>query len=361
MLFDLNPKENVSELFDRKNELEELSGAIERGEKLTVVYGVRRIGKTSLLRSFISEKKSLSIFLDIRQIYYIHKRTIPSEAVYEQILREFTDLMGILGIGAEEQTSVFSAYGENNITNLLSDINKWCSTRKVKFLLVLDEAQYLRHSRKISYDGVIAWSLDNLKSIFFIVSGSEVGVLKEMLDFENTKAPLYGRFRNEILLKKLSNEESSEFLLRGFKEQSHKISDVEINQVNGKIGGLIGWLTYYGHYRTANNMAHNDALNKVFSEGSKIAMSEIENLIKKSKKRYLAIMTGIAKGMGSWADIKAYTITKTGKIPDSGLDMLLSSLIKFSIIEKDSSGSYKIVDPILREYLSSPSSKLSHR
>ena len=223
--------------------------------------------------------------------------------------------------------------------------------------MVLDEAQYLRFSRKVLYAGVIAWSLDNLKNIFFIISGSEVGVLKEMLDFENIKAPLYGRYRNEILLKKFNDEESSEFLQRGFKEQNRKISEDEIKQINEKIGGLIGWLTYYGHYRIANNMNHNDALDKVFSDGSKIAMSEIENLIKKSKKRYLAIMIGIAKGMWSWADIKAYATTKTGKIPDSGLDMLLSSLIKFSIIEKENSGNYVIIDPILKEYLKSETNK----
>jgi uncharacterized protein len=355
MLFDLNPKERVSELFGRKSELAELSGAVERGEKLTVVYGIRRIGKTSLLKSFVSEKDFLSVFLDIRQIYYIHKRTVPAAAVYEQILREFTDLLGELGVGVEEQTSILSAYGENNITNLLADINKWCLTRKIKFLLVLDESQYLRFSRKVSYSGIIAWSLDNLKNIFFIMSGSEVGVLKEMLDFENPKAPLYGRFRNEILLKRFTAEESFEFLMLGFKEQGCKVNKVQIDQVNEKIGGLTGWLTYYGHYRTANNMDHKAALDKVFSEGSKIAVSEIENLIRRSRKRYLAIMNAISNDIGSWAEIKAYTMAKTGKIPDSGLDMLLSSLVKFSIIEKDSIGNYKIIDPILREHLRSGS------
>lgn len=354
MLFDLTPKENTSELFDRKMELAGLHDALQRDEKLTIVYGIRRIGKTSLIRSFISEKDFLSVFLDVRQIYYTHKNTVPSEAVYEQILRGFTDILLELGVSTDDQISIFST-GENNITNLLSDINKWCLARKAKFLLAIDEAQYLRFSRKVSYDGVIAWSLDNLKNVFFVISGSEVGVLREMLDFENTKAPLYGRFKNEILLKKFSNEESKEFLRRGFEEQSRKISDKEIDQVIERIGGLIGWLTYYGHYRTTDKMNHDDALDRIFSEGSKIAISEVNDLIKKSKTRYMTIMIAISKGMNSWADIKTYTVGKTGKIPDSGLDMLLSSLIKFSVVEKDNESNYVIVDPILKEYLISRS------
>ena len=356
MLFDLTPKEDISELFDRKRELAELHDAMKRDEKFTIVYGIRRIGKTSLIRSFISEKEFLSVFLDVRQIYYTHKKNVPSEAVYEQILRGFTDLLLELGISSDEQIDIFSA-GENNITNLLSDIDKWCLTRKAKFLLAIDEAQYLRFSRKVSYDGVIAWSLDNLRNVFFVISGSEVGVLRGMLDFENTKAPLYGRFKNEILLKKLNNEESTEFLKHGFEEQGRKISDKEVNQVIERIGGLIGWLTYYGHYRTADKMGHDDALGRIFSEGSKIAMSEVDDLTKKSKTRYMAIMMAISKGMGTWTDIKTYTVGKTGKIPDSGLDMLLSSLIKFSIVEKNSEGNYVIVDPILKEYLLSRSGK----
>ena len=352
MLFDLNPKDNASELFGRKVELEELRDTIKKGEKLTVVYGIRRIGKTSLLRSFISGKEFLSVFLDIRQIYYVHKRSVPAEAVSEQILRGFTDLLEELGISPEEQTRILSAHGgSTEVTGLLSNINGWCSARGAKFLLILDEAQYLRFSRRVSYDGVMAWSLDNLKNMFFIVSGSEVGVLRELLDFENTRAPLYGRFRKEIVLKKFSEKESSEFLLRGFKGQGMKISDDEIREVNSKTGGLIGWITYYGHYRTADGMGHKNALDKVFLEGSGIAMSEIENLIRKSRKRYLAILTAISKEMGSWADIKAYVVAKTGKIPDSGLDMLLSSLARFSIIEKSDASNYVIIDPVLKAHL----------
>lgn len=55
--------------------------------------------------------------------------------------------------------------------------------------------------------------------------------------------------------------------------------------------------------------------------------------------------------MNSWTEIKSYTVTKTGRIPDTCLNLLLSSLIKFSIIEKDNARTYRIIDPVLKEYL----------
>jgi hypothetical protein len=98
-------------------------------------------------------------------------------------------------------------------------------------------------------------------------------------------------------------------------------------------------------------MPHKDALAEVFSGGSKIAMAEVDTLIRGSRKRYLAILTAISSGACSWSEIKAYTSARAGKISDSVLDKLLSSLTKFSIIEKDADGKYRMVDPILKRYL----------
>ena len=132
MLFDLNPKEKTSDLFDRKKELVELSNSIERGERLVVVYGIRRIGKTSLLKSFISGKEFLSVFLDVRKIYFVHRKSVPSEAIYENLMEGFTNLLNEVGISAEEQINILSASQQDDITGLLSNIDRWCSAKKNK-------------------------------------------------------------------------------------------------------------------------------------------------------------------------------------------------------------------------------------
>ena len=357
MLFDIGPKERRSDLFDRKKELSEMSEAVARGERLIVVYGIRRIGKTSLLRSFLADNEFLSVFLDIRKIYYMHRKAIPAGVVYERLLAGFTELLNNLGVSPEDQIQILSASQSFDITDLLSSIDKWCSKRGARFLFVLDEAQYLRSSRKVVYDGVIAWSIDNLKNITFILSGSEVGVLKDMLNYEDIKAPLYGRLKNEIVLRRLNPEESKVFLERGFKEAGQPIKGEEIRDVIEKIGGMIGWLVYYGYYRTVKRMGHETAVSEVFKEGSKISMSEVEEAVKGSKKRYTAILIAVAKGIATWGDIKAYVVIKTGDITDGVFDKLLSSLIKFSIVEKNERGQYGIVDPVLRNYLAERNEK----
>jgi len=50
MLFDLYPKTKLKDLFGREREFREFREALELGEGLIVIYGMRRTGKTSLLK-----------------------------------------------------------------------------------------------------------------------------------------------------------------------------------------------------------------------------------------------------------------------------------------------------------------------
>ncbi len=48
MLFDRRPKLSRNDFYDREEELRLLVRGVESGEGLIVVYGLRRLGKTSL-------------------------------------------------------------------------------------------------------------------------------------------------------------------------------------------------------------------------------------------------------------------------------------------------------------------------
>lgn len=64
MLFDERPKESRKELFDREKEIEELKKATKH--PLVVLTGIRRIGKTSVLKVALGEMNRPSILLDTR-------------------------------------------------------------------------------------------------------------------------------------------------------------------------------------------------------------------------------------------------------------------------------------------------------
>lgn len=61
-----------------------------------------------------------------------------------------------------------------SLTEILSEINEWCNKHNMRFIFTFDEAQYLRFSN-IRYDGILAWAIDNLSNISFILTGSEIG------------------------------------------------------------------------------------------------------------------------------------------------------------------------------------------
>ncbi|MCL5412834.1 MAG: ATP-binding protein [Candidatus Marsarchaeota archaeon] len=350
MLFDINPKEKVSDLYDRKKELKSLSQAIKNDERLSIVFGVRRIGKTSLIHAFLSGYEVPYVLVDARKIYTEHA-AIPISALYQLIGVEFLNFVERLNLDSAE--SMKERYPKlasgKGLTDLLTVINEWCGDKKLKYAIVLDEAQYLRFGGSVKYDMLIAWSMDNLPNIMYILTGSEVGMLKDFLNYEDINAPLYGRYRNEIYLGRFDAKTSEHFLSSGFKEVNAKISSGEIKDIVKELGGVVGWLTYYGHFRGVRHMGRNEALKGVFDEGSKIVTKEIEGLISRSRGRYLSLLKSLSNGPASWAEIKSYAITKTGVISDSRLNALLQNLLKFGIIEKTKEKRYIIIDPITME------------
>lgn len=63
-LFDPRPKSSRSELLDRADELRLLDKSV--GRPLIVVLGIRRIGKTSLVKSFLEPYNG--IYIDLRGV-----------------------------------------------------------------------------------------------------------------------------------------------------------------------------------------------------------------------------------------------------------------------------------------------------
>jgi AAA+ ATPase superfamily predicted ATPase len=360
MLFDVAPKERRADFYDRHVELNEVLEALRLGERLVLVYGIRRIGKSSLIKVALSEANAPYIFIDTREIYYNENIITTSHLIkylvdglkkymkwYEKIgfnLKEA--LKNIKKIRVKDYEIELEFKAKISITTLLSEINSWCSRHDMRFVFVFDEAQYLRFSN-VRYDGLIAWAIDNLSNITFILTGSEVGVLREFLRVDDAEAPLFGRYRREVYVDRFTKEQALDFLKQGFRELNLEPSTDELEEVVETFDGLVGWLTYYGYYRTIRRLDHKEAMTKVFEEGSKLVLSELERIIAPSRKRYIAILKAIAYGAMSWSDIKAYTIARTGTITDKRFAELIKNLIRYGYLQKENN-KYKISDPIVK-------------
>jgi AAA+ ATPase superfamily predicted ATPase len=68
MLLDPKPKSKGADLFSRGEELKELLSSL-RDNPITVITGIRRVGKSSLMRVAIAETEQDSIMIDVRRIY----------------------------------------------------------------------------------------------------------------------------------------------------------------------------------------------------------------------------------------------------------------------------------------------------
>ncbi len=361
MLFDIAPKEKREDLYNREKELREFHDALKLGERLIVVYGIRRIGKSSLVKVALRELQVPFVLVDVRELYF-RMNMVTERYLTEYLVEGFRKYMKwyeklgfnlkevfkkIRRIHVEGYEIEIEPTARISITSLLSEINSWCEKHGMRFVFVFDEAQYLRFSN-VRYDGVLAWAIDNLNNTTFILTGSEVGVLREFLRIDDPKAPLYGRYRREIYLDRFTREQSIDFLIQGFKQLKARVSISELEEAVELFDGIVGWLTYYGYYRAIRKLSHREALNRVFEEGSRLVLAELEKLIAPSRKRYTAILKAVAHGLNSWSEIKAYVIAKTGYINDKRFTELLKNLVKYGYLAKKNTG-YEIPDPVVRK------------
>lgn len=361
MLFDIVPKTNLNDLFGREREFRWFKEALDLGERLIVIYGVRRVGKTSLLKASLYELSVPHVLIDVREVYGEYGY-VTRNYLYKQMAEYFTSNLGFfekLGYKLRDLLKHIKAFHLRgmgvevdlttnvSITTVFKEFNNWAKRHNSRFVIAFDEAQYLRFSGITRYDKIFAWAIDNLENLTIVLTGSEVGVLRDFLKLDNPKAPLYGRYYREIVLKSFTKEQSLEFMRRGFQELNLKIPSSELEEVVSKLGGIPGWLTLYGYYRGVRKLSHEDTLKMVFEEGSKLVMKELDKIIAPSRRRYLAILEAITRGASKWIQIKAYVEFRTGtRIADKNFTDLLKKLTKYSIVEKRDN-QYRIADPLI--------------
>ena len=174
--------------------------------QLFVLYGRRRVGKTTLLNEFCKNKES---------IFY------SAEQSNEKVnLEKFSSM--IFEFYQEENLEAFSSW-----TNALSYIDD--RQKKKRLVLVIDEFPYLvRKNRALlsELQHLIDHKLKNGK-LFIILCGSYMGFMeKEVL---GSKSPLFGRRTGQLHMKPF-NYQTSMKLLEDF-------SDEEKLQFYGAFGG----------------------------------------------------------------------------------------------------------------------------
>jgi AAA+ ATPase superfamily predicted ATPase len=109
-----------------------------------------------------------------------------------------------------------------------------------------------------------------------------VGLINKLLN--PSSSPLYGRKPTIINLQPFTEEESREFLTRGFNEFNVNINLEEVEKIVKRLNGYPGWLAYYGNFRCVRRLGIDASLKSVMSEGVKIFREELNNFLKDKKR-----------------------------------------------------------------------------
>ena len=360
MLFDLQPKTRREDLYDRVRELGEFREALDLGERLVLLLGIRRLGKSSLLNVALAESKMPHAKIDVRSLYFTHG-SIPQDLLAKKLLESLiTSLKGrdklhmsLLKMlsrirGVRVSGLQVELERKPDLAELLEKLDLWAENSGKRVIIAFDEAQYLRLSG-VMYDGLIAYAVDNLPNVTFVLTGSEVGMLHDFLGFENPRKPLFGRYAREIGLGRFSREESEDFLRRGFRELNLTVPEEEIGEAVERLDGIVGWLTLYGYLRGVRKLPHENAMGELFERAKALVLDELSSLTRHSR-RYWFIMRAVSLGNESWSAIKEYVEFKAGRINDAKFSLLLKNLVKYGYLEKTKEG-YSLPDPVVKDVI----------
>jgi len=333
-LFDLRPKSRREELFNRDRELELLHRGVERGYPLIVVLGIRRVGKTSLLKVFLNEVNG--VYVDMRGVYRrsdLEARLTESiESSLNKVKRFIEGVRGIEVFGLSVQIK-WRGRDSISLAGLLTEINR----RGERFIVILDELQSTRPPLSYELKQLIAYSYDNLENITFILAGSEIGLLIGFLGYEDPSSPLYGRGFYEVLVERFTRDESIEFLERGFREAGVEPPREVVEEAVELFDGIPGWLVLFGR-RYVDGERDLDSIREA---AVALALEELEKLSVREK----LVLKAIASGSRSWSQVRNYVLERHGvALPKATLSRIIEKLEKLSII-KD----YEFLDPVYRE------------
>ena len=311
---------------NREKELETLNKEYKKDNSFVVLYGRRRVGKTTLIKEFIKDKKAFYFFADKQN------ENLQIERFKNQISEYFKDEF-LKKIEIKDWDTVFD-YLLTKISNK-------------KIILVIDEFQYLCMTNK-DFSSIFQRIYDEKlkdKNIMIILCGSLISMMySETLAYES---PLYGRRTAQIKLQAIKFKYYNEF----FKNKSIQ----ELIELYSITGGVPKYILSLDRNKSAlYNIENNifDKNNYLYSEPKFLLQEEVNDL-----SRYFSILNAISIGHTKMSAISSYLQINAG-----GLSPYISKLIDLDILEKESPISenientkkvlYKIKDNYLKFWFS---------
>lgn len=256
----------------RKQELDALESLYQKGGfQMAVIYGRRRLGKSTLIKEFIKDKKSVFFTATLSNL------TRNLELWGREVL-------STLAPGSDRLKFA-------HLDDLLDFIGKHCMEEKT--VVVIDELPYLASVSR-SLLSVIQSYIDNQwidSQIFFIICGSSIRFMEERV--LSQKSPLFGRRTCQIRLEPFNYLEAAEFT------PSYSYEDKAL--VYGVTGGVAKYLSLFDEHLSVD-----ENIKQLFFSKSGYLYEEPHNLLTQEYKNvptYNDIINAVSTGSCRLVDI----------------------------------------------------------
>lgn len=232
---------------DREDELAALHENFDN-DRNTVLFSWRRMGKTSLIRYFLSEleksKKVETLYIDLLATRDSQEaiRAI-STATYERfgktaksgLTETLQQLFGKLGVemSFDPITGLpsigFSINRSNeNLEVSLTAIGEYLMSKKVKVIIAIDEFQQISHYPDSKGEALFRSWMQSFPELRFIFSGSHRGIMTSM--FTSESRPFY-RSAQLMSLNAIDQAKYRPFILAHFKAGGKKVDAAILDAV----------------------------------------------------------------------------------------------------------------------------------
>lgn len=290
----------MKEFIDRKNEMEFLESEYTKKESsFVVIYGRRRVGKTSLISEFGKNKNML---------YFL-----ATEENEMQNAENFKEKVAIFCQNKLLQNSNIRDW--NEIFEILVEYNSSC-----KKLLVIDEFQYLCKSNP-AFPSIFQKIWDTLlkdKNIMVILCGSLINMMESQV--LNYNSPLYGRRTGQIRLTQIPFSYYNQFF--------NSLSEKQLIELYSVTGGVPKYIEMFNENENIFNLIAKNVLNKqsfLYEEPNFLLKNEVSEV-----GSYFSIIKTIAGG-----NHKLSKISTVLEVPQTGLSKYLQTLINLDILERE--------------------------
>lgn len=282
----------------RQSELKALCREFDRdGFRMTVIYGRRRVGKSTLIKEFIRNRRA--VYFQAVKAGIAKNTKLFSEAVIEALSPDTPE------VTFPDMESILSYLGRKS--------------EEERLIVVIDELPYLAET-DAGFFSLLQTYIDNRflnGKMMLILCGSSISFMEDEVLSE--KSPVYGRRTSQLSITPFDYLESAEFV------PSYTYEEKAI--CYGITGGVAKYLSLLDDSLTLDENIINLFFSKsgyLYEEPDNLLVQEFRNI-----RTYGDVISAIAEGRTKIAEIADLT-----KLDQTAVSHALTSLIQVRIVEK---------------------------